>query len=101
MVFLFTVLDEEQHYCFSFDIFSFLFFSQKGIHFSVVAPRKLPALRALFERASPVVGAVEPHPDYSQDPFHMVLVRGISLPGEIYCLKPDLCGKLLRSVQSV
>ncbi|XP_070703822.1 mediator of RNA polymerase II transcription subunit 25 isoform X4 [Pempheris klunzingeri] len=52
----------------------------RGIHFSVVAPRKLPALRALFERASPVVGAVEPHPDYSQDPFHMVLVRGISLP---------------------
>lgn len=55
---------------------------QKGIHFSVMAPRKLPALRALFERASPVGGAVEPHPDYSQDPFHMVLVRGISLPGE-------------------
>ncbi|XP_054615386.1 mediator of RNA polymerase II transcription subunit 25 isoform X3 [Dunckerocampus dactyliophorus] len=51
----------------------------RGIHFSVVAPRKLPALRALFERAS-VGGAVEPHPDYSQDPFHMVLVRGISLP---------------------
>lgn len=60
----------------------FVFFSQRGIHFSVVAPRKLPALRALFERASPVGGAVEPHPDYSQDPFHMVLVRGISLPGE-------------------
>uniref|UniRef100_M4AUA1 Mediator of RNA polymerase II transcription subunit 25 n=1 Tax=Xiphophorus maculatus TaxID=8083 RepID=M4AUA1_XIPMA len=54
----------------------------RGIHFSVVAPRKLPALRALFEWASPVTGAVEPHPDYSQDPFHMVLVRGISLPGE-------------------
>lgn len=52
----------------------------RGIHFSVVAPRKLPALRALFERASPVAGGVEPHPDYSQDPFHMVLVRGISLP---------------------
>ncbi|XP_037648410.1 mediator of RNA polymerase II transcription subunit 25 isoform X2 [Sebastes umbrosus] len=52
----------------------------RGIHFSVVAPRKLPALRSLFERASPVGGAVEPHPDYSQDPFHMVLVRGVSLP---------------------
>ncbi|XP_034046261.1 mediator of RNA polymerase II transcription subunit 25 isoform X2 [Thalassophryne amazonica] len=51
----------------------------RGIHFSVVAPRKLPALRALFEWASPV-GGVEPHPDYSQDPFHMVLVRGIALP---------------------
>ncbi|KAM6957383.1 mediator of RNA polymerase II transcription subunit 25 [Aplochiton taeniatus] len=53
----------------------------RGIHFSVVAPRKLPALRALYDRASPLVGAGEPHPDYSQDPFHMVLVRGISLPG--------------------
>ncbi|XP_029015400.1 mediator of RNA polymerase II transcription subunit 25 isoform X2 [Betta splendens] len=52
----------------------------RGIHFSVVAPRKLPALRSLFERASPVGGVVEPHPEYSQDPFHMVLVRGISLP---------------------
>lgn len=49
----------------------------------MVAPRKLPALRALYERASSVGGAVESHPDYSQDPFHMVLVRGISLPGEI------------------
>lgn len=60
-----------------------LFIPQRGIHFSVVAPRKLPALRALYERASSVGGAVESHPDYSQDPFHMVLVRGISLPGEL------------------
>ncbi|XP_072299899.1 mediator of RNA polymerase II transcription subunit 25 [Eucyclogobius newberryi] len=52
----------------------------KGIHFSVVAPRKLPALRALFDRASPVGGAVESLQDYSQEAFHMVLVRGISLP---------------------
>ncbi|KAL7850146.1 hypothetical protein SRHO_G00194950 [Serrasalmus rhombeus] len=53
----------------------------RGIHFSVVSPRKLPALRALFERASPVGAPSESaHPDYSQDPFHMVLVRGIALP---------------------
>ncbi|KAL2101352.1 hypothetical protein ACEWY4_003113 [Coilia grayii] len=53
----------------------------KGIHFSVVAPRKLPALRSLFERASPVGGPPESSlPDYCQDPFHMVLVRGIALP---------------------
>uniref|UniRef100_A0A3Q1FD34 Mediator of RNA polymerase II transcription subunit 25 n=1 Tax=Acanthochromis polyacanthus TaxID=80966 RepID=A0A3Q1FD34_9TELE len=69
----------------------------RGIHFSVVAPRKLPALRALFERASPVGGAVEPHPDYSQDPFHMVLVRGISLPGEKH-LSPGLCWASLISL---
>uniref|UniRef100_A0A8C1VES7 Mediator of RNA polymerase II transcription subunit 25 n=1 Tax=Cyprinus carpio TaxID=7962 RepID=A0A8C1VES7_CYPCA len=55
----------------------------RGIHFSVIAPRKLPALRSLFERASSVAGAPESsHPDYSQDPFHMVLVRGIALPGK-------------------
>lgn len=59
---------------------------QRGIHFSVVAPRKLPALRALYERASSVGGGVESHTDYTQDPFHMVLVRGISLPGEIRLL---------------
>ncbi|XP_073794643.1 mediator of RNA polymerase II transcription subunit 25 isoform X4 [Danio rerio] len=53
----------------------------RGIHFSVIAPRKLPALRSLFERASSVAGPPESsHPDYSQDPFHMVLVRGIALP---------------------
>uniref|UniRef100_A0A665TLJ3 Mediator of RNA polymerase II transcription subunit 25 n=1 Tax=Echeneis naucrates TaxID=173247 RepID=A0A665TLJ3_ECHNA len=72
----------------------------RGIHFSVVAPRKLPALRALFERASPVGGVVEPHPDYSQDPFHMVLVRGISLPGEKFCLKYSYLVLLLGSGQS-
>uniref|UniRef100_A0A8D0C9C4 Mediator of RNA polymerase II transcription subunit 25 n=1 Tax=Scleropages formosus TaxID=113540 RepID=A0A8D0C9C4_SCLFO len=53
----------------------------RGIHFSVLSPRKLPALQALFERASPVgVAAESPHPDYSQDPRHMILVRGIALP---------------------
>ncbi|XP_041813685.1 mediator of RNA polymerase II transcription subunit 25 isoform X2 [Chelmon rostratus] len=77
----------------------------RGIHFSVVAPRKLPALRALFERASPVGGVVEPHPDYSQDPFHMVLVRGISLPvssgGGPGPLKPVLPPQPLSASQPV
>ncbi|XP_064172630.1 mediator of RNA polymerase II transcription subunit 25 isoform X3 [Anguilla rostrata] len=53
----------------------------RGIHFSVVSPRKLPALQSLFERALPVGASAESaHPDYSQDPRHMVLVRGIALP---------------------
>lgn len=47
----------------------------------MVAPRKLPALRALYDRASPIGAPDPPHPDYSQDPFHMVLIRGIALPG--------------------
>ncbi|KAK7938764.1 hypothetical protein WMY93_002090 [Mugilogobius chulae] len=75
----------------------------KGIHFSVVAPRKLPALRALFDRASPVGGAVEPLQDYSQEAFHMVLVRGISLPvssvGGSGGHKPVLPPQPLPSVQ--
>ncbi|XP_034075513.1 mediator of RNA polymerase II transcription subunit 25 isoform X3 [Gymnodraco acuticeps] len=75
----------------------------RGIHFSVVAPRKLPALRSLFERASPVGGAGDPHPDYSQDPFHMVLVRGISLPvssgGGPGPLKPVLPPQPLAPIQ--
>ncbi|KAJ8402511.1 hypothetical protein AAFF_G00365940 [Aldrovandia affinis] len=53
----------------------------RGIHFSVVSPRKLPALQSLFERALPVgAPADSSHPDYSQDPRHMILVRGIALP---------------------
>ncbi|XP_068785409.1 mediator of RNA polymerase II transcription subunit 25 isoform X2 [Struthio camelus] len=53
---------------------------ERGIHFSVVAPRKLPALRALFEKAGPG-GLLEAQPkDYSQDPRHLVLIRGVALP---------------------
>eukprot|EP00079_Xenopus_tropicalis_P036946 XP_017950717.1 PREDICTED: mediator of RNA polymerase II transcription subunit 25 isoform X6 [Xenopus tropicalis] len=53
---------------------------ERGIHFSVISPRKLPALRTLFEKAMPV-GLIEPQPkDYSQDPRHMILVRGMVLP---------------------
>uniref|UniRef100_A0AAY4DIY2 Mediator of RNA polymerase II transcription subunit 25 n=1 Tax=Denticeps clupeoides TaxID=299321 RepID=A0AAY4DIY2_9TELE len=57
----------------------------RGINFSVVAPRKLPALRALFEQAS-TGPADSSHTDYSQDPFHMVLVRGIVLPRELLAI---------------
>ncbi len=60
----------------------------------MIAPRKLPALRSLFERASSLAGAPESsHPDYSQDPFHMVLVRGIALPG-----KKDTCPDMFVNV---
>lgn len=57
---------------------------QQGIHFSVVSPRKLPALRLLFEKAAPpsLLEPLQPPADVSQDPRHMVLVRGLVLPGE-------------------
>ncbi|XP_063798495.1 mediator of RNA polymerase II transcription subunit 25 isoform X2 [Pseudophryne corroboree] len=54
---------------------------ERGIHFSIISPRKLPALRTLFEKAMPVGGMMEPQPkDYNQDPRHMILIRGIVLP---------------------
>uniref|UniRef100_A0A7M4FCG0 Mediator of RNA polymerase II transcription subunit 25 n=1 Tax=Crocodylus porosus TaxID=8502 RepID=A0A7M4FCG0_CROPO len=54
---------------------------ERGIHFSIVSPRKLPALRMLFEKAVPA-GMMEAQPkDYSQDPRHMILIRGMALPG--------------------
>ncbi|XP_066564897.1 mediator of RNA polymerase II transcription subunit 25 isoform X3 [Amia ocellicauda] len=52
----------------------------RGILFSVLSPRKLPALHSLFDKASPGGGADSAHQDYSQDPRHMILVRGIALP---------------------
>lgn len=58
---------------------------QQGIHFSIVSPRKLPALRLLFEKAAPpaLLDPLQPPSDVSQDPRHMVLVRGLVLPGEL------------------
>ncbi|XP_069598543.1 mediator of RNA polymerase II transcription subunit 25 isoform X1 [Ranitomeya imitator] len=54
---------------------------ERGIHFSIISPRKLPALRTLFEKAMPVGSMMEPQPkDYSQDPRHMILIRGMVLP---------------------
>ncbi|XP_077645961.1 mediator of RNA polymerase II transcription subunit 25 [Lonchura striata] len=56
--------------------------AERGIHFSVVAPRKLPALRALFEKGAPPGGLEPPQgKECGQDPRHMVLVRGVALPG--------------------
>lgn len=57
---------------------------QQGIHFSIVSPRKLPALRLLFEKAAPpaMLEPLQPPTDVSQDPRHMVLVRGLVLPGK-------------------
>ncbi|XP_060705483.1 mediator of RNA polymerase II transcription subunit 25 isoform X4 [Hemiscyllium ocellatum] len=53
----------------------------RGIHFSVVSPRKLPALRVLFEKAAPGNVVETPLKDYSQDPRHMIMIRGMVLPG--------------------
>ncbi|XP_062992564.1 mediator of RNA polymerase II transcription subunit 25 isoform X4 [Elgaria multicarinata webbii] len=53
---------------------------ERGIHFSIISPRKLPALRILFEKAV-TGGMLETQlKDYSQDPRHMILIRGMVLP---------------------
>nr|XP_008111805.1 PREDICTED: mediator of RNA polymerase II transcription subunit 25 isoform X2 [Anolis carolinensis] len=53
---------------------------ERGIHFSIISPRKLPALRILFEKAV-TGGMLEVQlKDYSQDPRHMILIRGMVLP---------------------
>ncbi|KAF7239638.1 Mediator of RNA polymerase II transcription subunit 25 [Varanus komodoensis] len=53
---------------------------ERGIHFSIISPRKLPALRILFEKAV-TAGMMEAQlKDYSQDPRHMILIRGMVLP---------------------
>lgn len=51
-----------------------------------MSPRKLPALRLLFEKAAPpaMLEPLQPPADVSQDPRHMVLVRGLVLPGEAW-----------------
>ncbi|XP_054850797.1 mediator of RNA polymerase II transcription subunit 25 isoform X2 [Eublepharis macularius] len=52
---------------------------ERGIHFSIISPRKLPALRILFEKA--VMGGMDAQlKDYNQDPRHMILIRGMVLP---------------------
>lgn len=45
-------------------------------------PWKLPALQLLFEKAAPPtrLEPLQPPTDVSQDPRHMVLVRGLVLP---------------------
>ncbi|XP_060111830.1 mediator of RNA polymerase II transcription subunit 25 isoform X3 [Heteronotia binoei] len=54
---------------------------ERGIHFSIISPRKLPALRILFEKAV-MGGMLEAQlKEYSQDPRHMILIRGMVLPG--------------------
>lgn len=69
---------------------------QRGIHFSIVSPRKLPALRLLFEKAAPpaMLEPLQPPTDVSQDPRHMVLVRGLVLPGEAWA--PGRAGAAAR-----
>ncbi|XP_060111828.1 mediator of RNA polymerase II transcription subunit 25 isoform X1 [Heteronotia binoei] len=53
---------------------------ERGIHFSIISPRKLPALRILFEKAV-MGGMLEAQlKEYSQDPRHMILIRGMVLP---------------------
>ncbi|KAB1256297.1 Mediator of RNA polymerase II transcription subunit 25 [Camelus dromedarius] len=54
---------------------------EPGIYVSIVCPQKLPALQLLLEKALPpaMLEPLQPPADVSQDPMHMVLVRGLVL----------------------
>ncbi|XP_078457768.1 mediator of RNA polymerase II transcription subunit 25 isoform X1 [Lampetra planeri] len=52
---------------------------ERGVHFSVIAPRKVPALQFLFDKGGPLVPEAALKA-YHQDLRHMILVRGLVLP---------------------
>uniref|UniRef100_UPI00358EAB88 mediator of RNA polymerase II transcription subunit 25 isoform X2 n=1 Tax=Myxine glutinosa TaxID=7769 RepID=UPI00358EAB88 len=52
---------------------------ERGIHFSVISPRRVPALQHLFDKGGVPVSEAALRL-YHQDPRHMVLVRGLALP---------------------
>ncbi|CAM9469069.1 unnamed protein product [Lampetra fluviatilis] len=49
---------------------------ERGVHFSVIAPRKVPALQFLFDKGGPLVPEAALKA-YHQDLRHMILVRGL------------------------
>ncbi|XP_020617942.1 mediator of RNA polymerase II transcription subunit 25-like isoform X1 [Orbicella faveolata] len=53
---------------------------KKGIHLSIIAPRKIPALQRAFERSLTVDSKSVLSKDYSKDPNHLVCIQGLDLP---------------------
>lgn len=53
---------------------------KKGVHLSVIAPRKIPALQRVFERSLTVDSKSVLSKDYSKDPNHLVCIQGLDLP---------------------
>nr|XP_018900911.1 PREDICTED: mediator of RNA polymerase II transcription subunit 25 isoform X2 [Bemisia tabaci] len=51
---------------------------QRGIHLSVVSPRKIPALFKLYEKAGGDLQTSQTK-NYAKDPRHLVLLKGFSL----------------------
>merc|ERR1719204_974834 len=52
--------------------------AERGIHFSVFSPRRIPELNKLFHAS----GVDKVSGDFAWDPRHLVLLRGFSLPVE-------------------
>lgn len=52
--------------------------SKRGIHLSILSPRKIPALFKLYEKAGGDLPASQTK-NYAKDPRHLVLLKGYSL----------------------
>ncbi|KAF6199713.1 hypothetical protein GE061_006011 [Apolygus lucorum] len=52
--------------------------NEKGVHLSVLSPRKIPALYKLFEKSGGDLGACQTK-NYAKDPRNLVLLKGFSL----------------------
>lgn len=50
-------------------------FQEKGVHLSIISPRKIPALFKLFEKSGGDLTSFQTK-NYAKDPRHLVLLKG-------------------------
>ncbi|PVD34132.1 hypothetical protein C0Q70_05395 [Pomacea canaliculata] len=64
---------------------------KRGIHFSIISPRKIPVLQKMFDAAGAGQGTYTAHPqkDYTTDPRHMVLLHGYQLQEQSHSQKGE------------
>ncbi|XP_061182873.1 mediator of RNA polymerase II transcription subunit 25-like [Saccostrea echinata] len=53
--------------------------AKRGIHLSIISPRKIPALQKLYEESSSPADMSAPVKDFTTDPRHHVLLHGFQL----------------------
>ncbi|XP_048730904.1 mediator of RNA polymerase II transcription subunit 25-like [Ostrea edulis] len=53
--------------------------AKRGVHLSIISPRKIPALQKLYEESSSPADMSTPMKDFTTDPRHHVLLHGFQL----------------------
>ncbi|XP_052692285.1 mediator of RNA polymerase II transcription subunit 25-like isoform X2 [Crassostrea angulata] len=53
--------------------------AKRGIHLSIISPRKIPALQKLYEESTLPTDMSAPVKDFTTDPRHLVLLHGFQL----------------------